>query len=620
MINTIRSRMLAHFGGVLSIMLVMFGVVMYWQARETVVPLTKRLSEEVLAARSDDIGRLIRGYLHDVHVMASRDAVKSGNRDAILAEMKAGLEVMNDADYEMFFFADREGRFFSTTDAEGFVGDREYFRQVMTEGARVAVSQPLQSRASGRNVFVVASPVINSSGERIGLIGATIMMETLTGIAEAIKFGESGFGYVVGRDGLLIAHPSDALRMKLNLLDSAKIGFVDLDKAGRAMMEGGAGSVVYYRPGGEKMVALYHTIHEAPGWVLGVAVREDELMGPAYGLMRVLLFLMGAIIVSVLIVVGVISRGLAAPIHALYEGVKKVGAGALDQQLDIRTGDEIESLASAFNTMQVDLKEHIETLRRTTAEKERIEHDLHVANRIQSSMLPRTFPPFPKIPNLDLYATMEPAREVGGDFYDFFLTDDRHLCFSIGDVSGKGVSAALFMVITRTILKNQALSGSPLAEIMRRTNDMLCVENEESMFATVFMGSLDVRTGEVEFVCAGHNPPLIARRGGAFTFLPVTPGVMVGGMENVSFTSASIRLQPGDLLFLYTDGVTEAMNQHDALFGDQRMLEAVNAVAPRDARSVIKAVRAAVNGYVQGTPASDDVTMLALGLTPQENP
>lgn len=616
MIKTIRGKMLAHFGGVLSVLLIVFGIIMYWQTRDTVVPLTKRLSEEVLAARSDDIGRLIRGYLHDVRVVASRGAVRSGDHAAILAEMKSSLEVMNDADYEMFFFADREGRFFSTTGAEGFVGDREYFQQVMRTGVDASVSQPVQSRASGMNVFVAASPVINAAGERIGMIGATIMMETLTGIAEAIKFGESGFGYVVGRDGLLIAHPSHELRMKLNLLDSAKLGFVDLDKAGRAMVQGGSGAVAYYRPNGEKMVALYHAIREAPGWVLGVALREDELMGPANRLMRVLLFLMAGIIAAVLVVVGVISRGLAAPIHALYEGVKKVGAGALDQTLDVHTGDEIESLAGAFNTMQIDLRQHIETLRRTTAEKERIEHDLHVANRIQGSMLPRTFPPFPKIPNLDLYATMEPAREVGGDFYDFFLIDDRHLCFSIGDVSGKGVSAALFMVITRTILKNQALSGNPLAEIMRRTNDMLCAENEESMFVTVFMGTLDVLTGEVEYVCAGHNPPLVARRDGAFSYLPVNPGVLVGGVANASFTSATIQLQPGDLLFLYTDGVTEAMNERDELFGDKRMFDAINAVAPRHARGVITGMRSAVNAHVHGTPASDDVTMLALGLKP----
>ncbi|OPZ67692.1 MAG: Phosphoserine phosphatase RsbU [Firmicutes bacterium ADurb.Bin467] len=257
---------------------------------------------------------------------------------------------------------------------------------------------------------------------------------------------------------------------------------------------------------------------------------------------------------------------------------------------------------------------HIETLRKTTAEKERIERDLHVANKIQTSMLPRIFPPFPEIDVLDLYATMEPAREVGGDFYDFFLIDEHRLCFSIGDVSGKGVAAALFMVITRTILKNQALLGQPLPEIMSRTNAMLCSENEESMFATVFMGVLDIRTGDLDYVCAGHNPPLIARGTGPFTGLDVKTCWVVGGREEAEYPSLHTRLAPGDLLFLYTDGVTEAMNEKEELFGDRRMLDAANTAAKRDARSIIGTMRAALNGFVRGTPASDDVTMLALGL------
>ena len=338
------------------------------------------------------------------------------------------------------------------------------------------------------------------------------------------------------------------------------------------------------------------------------------MMGPARRLMHAVIFLMMLVVAAVLLVVWGVSNGISAPVRALCQGVKTVGEGRLDQTLDIRTGDEIETLASAFNTMQGDLKAHIETLRRTTVEKERIERDLHVANKIQTSMLPRIFPPFPDIDNLDLFATMEAAREVGGDFYDFFLVDDSRLCFSIGDVSGKGVSAALFMVITRTILKNQALQGHSLAEIMRGTNEMLCDGNEECMFVTIFMGILDVRSGELEYVCAGHNPPLLARRDAPFAFLEVEPGVVAGVLEGAEFRTMKTMLAPGDLLYLYTDGVTEAMNARDELFGEERMLQAANACDGRRAQTVIAAVRAALDGYVQGTPASDDVTMLALGI------
>ena len=612
--RTILGKMLLRFGGVLSALLILLGIVIYLEARDSVLSLTKQLSEEVLTARSDEMGRLIAGYARDVKGAAARAETCGGDRDAILRELAASTALLAGGDYEMLFYADAAGDFITPGGARGNVVDREYFKAVVQGTADEFVSEPLVSRATGNNVFVVARPVKNGRGERIGLVGATVQLETLTSIAAAIRIGRRGFGYVVGRDGLLIAHPSEEWRLKLNLLDSAAYGFEGLDQVGRMMIAGKSGVATYLRPDGSRYVAIFHTIRNTPGWCLGLALSEDELTRPARTLTRTVLYLMAVIVLIVLLVVGLVSRGIAAPILTLCRGAQHVGAGQLDKPLDIRTGDELETLARAFNKMQVDLVAHIETLRKTTAEKERIERDLHVANKIQTSMLPRTFPPFPKIDVLDLYATMEPAREVGGDFYDFFLVDDHRLCFSIGDVSGKGVAAALFMVITRTILKNQALLGKPLSEIMSRTNSMLCSENEESMFATVFMGVLDIRTGDLDYVCAGHNPPLIARGSGPFAFLDVKTCCVVGGREEAEYSSLHARLAPGDLLFLYTDGVTEAMNEKEELFGDRRMLDAVNAAATRDARSIIGTMRAALNGFVLGTPASDDVTMLALGL------
>ena len=610
--KTIRSKMLVHFGGLLSLLLILFGFIMYRQTRDTVVPLTKHLSQEVLIARSDEVSRLISSYLDDVHLVAVRAGRVAANRDAIVAEMQGVLSAISESDYEMFFYADREGNFVGTDGSEGNVGDRNYFRQVMEAGKRAFISQPVISRATGVPVFVAARPVIDETGERVGMIGATILLETLSAIAGAIRFGDSGFGYIVAPDGLLIAHPSEDLRMRLNLFESAQLGFVGLEEAARVMMQGGAGVITYYRPDGDKLVALYHPVAQSPGWILGVALLEDELMGPVSGLMRMLKYLLVGIIAAVLVVVVVISKRIAAPIHTLCESVKSAGSGALDQVLDIRTDDELESLAHAFNTMQVDLKNHIETLQRTTAEKERIAQDLLVANRIQASMLPRIFPPFPNISNLDLYASMDPAREVGGDFYDFYMIDDRRLCFCIGDVSGKGVSAALFMVITRTILKNQALSGNPLADIMRNTNDMLCDDNDESMFVTIFMGTLDVVTGEVEYVCAGHNPPLLVRREGEVSLLPVCPGVVVGVIADLTFKHDSIRLAPGDALFLYTDGVTEAMNPAAKQFTEQRLNEVVTGNASAGMSELIDQVKAAVADFASGAEQSDDITMLAL--------
>jgi sigma-B regulation protein RsbU (phosphoserine phosphatase) len=232
-------------------------------------------------------------------------------------------------------------------------------------------------------------------------------------------------------------------------------------------------------------------------------------------------------------------------------------------------------------------------------------------------MLPRVFPPFHEIEHLDLYAVMEPAREVGGDFFDFFILEDKRLCFCVGDVSGKGVPAALFMVITMTILRNQVMLNPSLEQVFQQTNAMLCADNDENMFVTLFMGIIDTRTGKLEYISAGHNPPLVSSDGKDFEFLEVSPSLVMGGMNGYRYRAATTAMRPGDMLFLYTDGVTEAMNWDEELFGDSRTTRELNALKGKPVREVIRGMREAVDRFTQGAPASDDITMLALTLTEQ---
>ncbi|HEX3030477.1 MAG TPA: SpoIIE family protein phosphatase, partial [Clostridia bacterium] len=227
-----------------------------------------------------------------------------------------------------------------------------------------------------------------------------------------------------------------------------------------------------------------------------------------------------------------LSKRITNPLTKLNKGAEVIGNGDLDYFINVKTGDEIEDLAYAFNNMTSRLKENIENLKATTAEKERIQSELKIAQKIQTSMLPRIFPPFPERKEFSLFALMEPAKEVGGDFYDFFLISENKLCFVIGDVSGKGVPAALFMVIAKTLIKNQALSGCSAAETLFNANNLLCMENEEMMFVTVFIGILNTETGEMEYSNAGHNPPLICRKGGEFEYIKPKKSFVLAGMEN----------------------------------------------------------------------------------------
>lgn len=318
------------------------------------------------------------------------------------------------------------------------------------------------------------------------------------------------------------------------------------------------------------------------------------------------------LLIAIIFIAVLLSRKITKPILKLNESVKGIGDGNFDLQLDIHTGDEIQDLADAFTTMTEKLKVYIQNLSETTAAKERIESELKIANSIQSSMLPRIFPPFPDRKEINIFATMEPAKEVGGDFYDFFFIDQNRICLCIADVSGKGVPAALFMVISKTLIKNHALLGLTVEEIMSTVNDMLCSDNDQSMFVTAFLAILEVNTGRITFSDAGHNLPLICRKGEEFDWLTCKKSFVLGGMENTNYSANEGKLEKGDRLFIYTDGITEAMNRAGLLYSDERLERVLNENRNLNEQDLIKAIRNDVIDHVRDEPQSDDITMLVL--------
>lgn len=250
-----------------------------------------------------------------------------------------------------------------------------------------------------------------------------------------------------------------------------------------------------------------------------------------------------------------------------------------------------------------------------SVEKERIGAELNVATKIQASMLPCIFPAFPNRKEFDIYASMLPAKEVGGDFYDFFLIDDDKLAVVIADVSGKGVPAALFMVIAKTLLKNNAQYGKSPKEVFETVNDLLCENNEAGMFVTAFMGILDIPTGLFTYVNAGHNPPMIKRMGENCEWLPTKPGFVLAGMDGMSYKQDEITLKQGDVLFMYTDGVTEAVNRQDELFTEPRLLEVANRHKDSELRELLTNIKSEIDLFANGAEQADDITMLAVRYT-----
>ena len=277
----------------------------------------------------------------------------------------------------------------------------------------------------------------------------------------------------------------------------------------------------------------------------------------------------------------------------------------------ISTRDELESLSDALLTMASDLKNYMKNLMHETAEKERIGAELSVATHIQSSMLPIIFPPFPDRKEIDIYASMTPAKEVGGDFYDFFMLDERHIAIVVADVSGKGVPAALFMVIGKTLIKDHTQLNTDPADVFMKVNDLLCESNGEGLFITAFLGVLDLVTGEFRYVNAGHEPPYIYHEG-AFREHKIPPAFVLAGMKGMKYKSGSITLMPGDKVFQYTDGVTEATNADEKLYSDERLSVALNNAGAVSVREVCEAVKADVDRFVGNAPQFDDITMLCL--------
>ncbi|MCL2054815.1 MAG: SpoIIE family protein phosphatase [Oscillospiraceae bacterium] len=368
------------------------------------------------------------------------------------------------------------------------------------------------------------------------------------------------------------------------------------------------------------MMGAYYAVKDSTGEVIGILAAEINMLDINITLRTyVITILVGALIIMAiftLLAILYFRSNITVPIRELSVNASNFVSKNPNEKLEpiissIKTNDEIEILGDSIEKMTKDMITYIENLTAVTAEKERIGAELTVATQIQASMLPCIFPPFPQYESFEIFASMQPAKEVGGDFYDFFLVDENTLAFVMADVSGKGVPAALFMVISKTLIKNNAQRGLPPKQVFEMVNNMLCENNETSMFVTAFMGYLDINSGKLTFVNAGHDAPLI-RRDGKFDWLETEYALMLAGMDDTEYTEGEVMLKPGDELFLYTDGVTEAMDVDDNLFGNDRLLESVNKYRSDVLEDFTSEVKRDIAEFAGEAPQSDDITMLIL--------
>ena len=460
-----------------------------------------------------------------------------------------------------------------------------------------------------------------------GIAGVVVLDCDIGKICEQLentKVGETGFSFIVNKEKELLFQTRNDDDLAENIPTIVE------------HMSEGKNDLELVELDGEEFYFAYTPL-KSIDWTLCTAISKAEVIQPAkearehvseqmnnfkknlatvFIILLIVFVTITLSLISILIKFGVkLSKRLIEPIQKLNAGVKNISLGNFDRKIEINTGDEIEHLATCFNIMTDELKNYMDNLKKVTAEKEKIATDLKIATNIQQSMLPKDF--LTQRKEFEIYAKMQAAKEVGGDFYDFYTLDDDHLLITMADVSGKGVPAAMFMSRSKTILKTYSMTmnnSEELGALMTLANEHLCSNNDEMMFVTVFIAIIDLKNHKMIYVNGGHNPPMIYHDG-EFKYLNVEQNCVLGMMEGMDFIQQEIQLNVGDIIYLYTDGVTEAMDKDNNQYGEKRLSNCLNGIDHTiNLQDLLKAVKEDLNNHVKKAEQSDDITMLAVRL------
>ncbi len=475
------------------------------------------------------------------------------------------------------------------------------------------------------------------NGELAAVLQGSTKLSVIQDFISDVGVGENGFSIMVSNQGQLVYSPRDSGELEMvndmttDIRDTGNETLVALIREALAQ-ESGLGEAEI---DGEAYYAAYARMNSL-GWTLITFVPQSELEQPTEALLAEMdeigeaasaqyarSFRRSSLLILIVVILLIANASLAAvslsgkitnPIHIMTQRIEGLTGEQFVFEMDdvYRTGDEIEILANTFGKLSEQMEGYLRNILAMTAEKERVGTELKLATRIQADMLPNKFPPFPDRHDFSIYASMTPAKEVGGDFYDFFFVDEDRLALVIADVSGKGIPAAMFMMMAKNMLQNQAAGGHSPREVLETVNKLLCENNEEKMFVTVWFGILDLSSGVLRAANAGHEYPILKRPGGPFEVLKDKHGFVLGGMKRMKYQEYELRLEPGSKLFVYTDGVAEAMNAGRELFGLDRTVEALNAAMDEPPEGILHAVDKAVADFVGEAEQFDDLTMLCI--------
>jgi len=483
----------------------------------------------------------------------------------------------------------------------------------------------MDSISTKRAMVSYSVPLHDANGQTYAVLCADVDLRWVQKIVEDAKPYQYSKVMVLSRDSQYVCHPNQEWIQSINAICYARqtkdSDFIDItsrmlrwEKGKDTITKGflhqssmvedsDAASVFYFAP------------IERVQWSVCFSIPENKIMEGPNQLRSNMLFLLGTLLIAIAIVLNVVIRAQLRPMKMLEESAEDVAKGNFLTKLpEIKTHDEIRHLRDSFEQMQFSLAKYVDELKATTAQKASIVSELKVASDIQMSMLPKTYPPFPERDDIDIFGQLKPAKAVGGDLFDFFIRDEK-LMFCIGDVSGKGVPASLVMAVTRALFRSISAHEASPDRIVSSINGAMSENNDSSMFVTLFVGVLDLPTGRLRYANAGHDAPLII--GSEICHLPVDANLPVGIMPDWKYTVQETNIVPQTIIFLYTDGLTEAENIDHNLFGEQRILDIAKTVQ-RTPRELIDQMTEAVHKYVGEAEQSDDLTMLAIQYTKKQ--
>lgn len=484
-------------------------------------------------------------------------------------------------------------------------------------------SEPYYDEGGGNALMSTYSvpfyTVSGSSRKFTGVVTIDIELERLTNFVSEVQIFETGYAFMISRNGMAITHPDKSNIMNNSIFSISKEWNAPiLREIGRDLMQGITDFKAYNIRG--KKQWIYYTNLGANMWSIGVVYPDEEIFAALkqMNIITIVLILAGLILLSLIIVR--IVNNITSPLSHFALTTKKIAEGDFDTELPvIKSNDEMQELCNAFGNMQNQLKKYIRDLKDTITAKEKIESELRIARDIQMSMIPHSFPPFPDLPQVNLYALLKSAKEVGGDLYDFFIIDKHKFCFAIGDVSGKGIPASLFMAVTRTLLRSIADKYDKPADIVNILNQSLALNNDSCMFVTFFLGILDLNDGTVKYVNAGHNPPILIKDDGTVKMVKVNSSIPLGLYEEYQYLEQELVLNRNEKIFLYTDGVNEAENCNKTLFGDEKLFRVISENHKADTKALIYAVENAIQKHCNGYEQSDDITMMTITFNKYNN-